>query len=280
MVQNKFGNATKNRNSGPKFNRPVNRESIGSHDTWLYGKHPVLAALQNHKRKVYQILVTKNSEVELKKFISDKNLSINPQLIKLTDNDHLNSLFSEGSIHQGLALKTSPVTVIDETEFLVKAAKIDKENLPPLLILDQLTDPHNIGAIIRSAVAFGVKHIVVTKRNFPENSPVAAKSSSGMIELVDLIAANNLNNFLLALKKVGYWSVGLDGEAKMSIEQIKDYSPLALVVGSEGAGIRQLLKTNCDLLAKINISPEVESLNASNAAAISMYQLFGNKILS
>ncbi len=267
-------NHHQNSKQNSRQNSGQNSESfLSSNQVCIYGKHPVFAALLNKKRKIYQILVSKNSEAELKQFIADKKINCDSHLIRITDNDHINSLLPIGSTHQGFVLKTSPINLISYNQFLDKIAGLEKENLPPILILDSLTDPHNIGAIIRSSVAFGFRNIVVTERNFPLNSPVIAKTASGMLETIDLIAAQNLNSFLADLKKLGYWSVGLDGEAKTDISASKNYHPIALVLGSEGEGIRRLVKENCDLLVKINIHPEVESLNASNAAAIAMYEV-------
>ncbi len=281
MKQSKFNSKPNYKpNQKPTHNKTNHRSSGQGLESFLlanqvcvYGKHPVLAALLNKKRKIYQILVSKNSEAELKKFIADNKINCDQNLIKIVDNDYINSLLPLGATHQGFVLKTSPITLVSYNQFLDKIAGCEKENLPPLLILDSLTDPHNIGAIIRSSVAFGFKNIVVTERNFPLNSPVIAKTASGMLEVVNLIAAQNLNSFLADLKKIGYWSVGLDGEAKTDISATKDYHPIALILGSEGEGIRRLVKENCDLLVKININQEVESLNASNAAAIAMYEI-------
>ncbi len=259
----------------PKTNhKPEN--FLSANQVCVFGKHPVFAALLNKKRKVYQILVSKNSEAELKEFIAKNKINCDSNLIRIVDIDSINSVLPLGSTHQGFVLKTSPISLTSYNQFLDKIAGIQKENLPPLLILDNLTDPHNIGAIIRSAVAFGFKNIVVNERHFPLSSPVIAKTASGMLEIVDLIAAQNLNNFLADIKKLGYWSLGLDGSAKADISEAKNYSPVALVLGSEGEGIRRLVKENCDLLVKINITKEVESLNASNAAAIVMYELSKN----
>ncbi len=259
----------KQKNKFPQ--RPQNE--LLANQVWVYGKHPVFAALLNSKRKIYQILITKNSEADLKLFIADKKINLNQNLIKIVDNDYLSGLFPFGSTHQGFALKTSPIAIIPYSQFLDKIKNLDKKNLPPLLILDNLTDPQNIGAMVRSAVAFGFKNIVITERNFPIHSAVIAKAASGMLEMVELIAAQNLNNFLADLKKLGYWSVGLDGFAKSSISEAKNYHPIAFVIGSEGEGIRRLVKENCDILVKIPMSGEVESLNASNAAAIAMYEI-------
>jgi 23S rRNA (guanosine2251-2'-O)-methyltransferase len=266
MKQNKTKKFTKNRSLNSSYSTQPNQNLI-------YGKHPVLSAILYRKRTIHKLFITKNSQSDFQKFITDNNIKFNDNLIKLVDNNYLNNLLFDAT-HQGFALEASPINPISQDQFLNKAKNLEKEDLPPILILDQLTDPHNIGAIIRSAAAFNVKYIAFTQRNFPTSSGIISKSSSGMIELVDFISVNNLNNFIKELKNLKYWSVGLDGEATMNIHQIKSYQPIALVLGSEGGGIRRLVKSNCDLLVKIATNSKVESLNVSNAAAISLYELF------
>ena len=244
-----------------------------SNQVLLYGKHPVFSALLNKRREIYQILITKNNQAELEKFLNQNKIKIPPALIKIIDNSYLDKVFLKTNFpvrppHQGFILKTSPLAIIDCDDFLS-----DKKSTPNLLILDNLTDPQNIGSIIRSAAAFGFNKICVNNRNFPFASPAISKASSGMLEMVDLIAYYNLNNFLKDLKKLGYWSVGLAGEAKDNLSKAKDFSPLALVIGSEGDGIRKLVKENCDLLVKIPMQEGVESLNVANATAITLYEL-------
>ncbi|MFT6077769.1 MAG: 23S rRNA (guanosine2251-2'-O)-methyltransferase [Rickettsiales bacterium] len=247
--------------------------SLPSNQVFVYGKHPVFAALLNDKRKIHQILITRNNEEDLRNFLKEKKVSLSPELIKVVEKDYFHDLFPSSATHQGFALKTSPIELISSNQFLDQTKKIAKENRPALLILDNLTDTQNIGAIIRSSAAFGFANIAVLSRNFPIQSPIIAKASSGVLEVVNLIDVQNLNNFLSELKKLDYWSIGLAGEAKLNIGKAKDYHPKALVVGSEGDGIRKLVKENCDLLVKIPMSGNVESLNASNAAAIAMYEL-------
>ncbi|MFT7086908.1 MAG: 23S rRNA (guanosine2251-2'-O)-methyltransferase [Rickettsiales bacterium] len=246
---------------------------LSDNQAFIYGKHPVFAALLNSKRKVHQILITKNNETDLKNFLAEKKINLNLELIKIVEKDYIFDLFPNGSTHQGFVLKTSAINIIPSQQFLDKISKLEKENRPNLLILDNLTDPQNIGSIIRSAAAFGFTNIAVTARNFPVSSPIIAKASSGMIEIVDLINTDNLNNFLRDLKKLDYWSIGLAGESRINVDKAKEYKPAALVVGSEGDGIRKLVKENCDLLVKIPMNSDVESLNASNAAAIAMYEI-------
>lgn len=252
--------------------KSTSQNRLPSGQVYLYGRHPVLSAILNPKRKIYQILVTKNNEADLKKFAADNRLSLN-SFIKIVDNEYIGNLFPHGSTHQGFALITSILNPISYNQFLDKIENLSSKDFPKLLVLDSLTDPQNIGAIIRSAAAFGFNNIVILDRNFPLMSPVLAKASSGMIEVVNLISIANLNNFLADIKKIGYWSVGLAGEAREDVSKVREYSPIALVVGSEGDGIRKLVKENCDLLVKIPMKENVESLNASTAAAIAMYEI-------
>jgi 23S rRNA (guanosine2251-2'-O)-methyltransferase len=265
-------------------NYPDNKGKDGS--LWICGKHPVFTILLKARRKIFTIFVTNSSKIILQEFLAKNNLLAKYQsLIKLTDNDHLRQLAGD-EIHQGLAINCSYLKLSSQNDFLTEIydlkSKFSNESkqptLPAILIMDQLKDPHNIGAIIRSAVAFGVTKVVFLEHNFPKESAVMSKSSSGMIEFVDLILISSLNNFIEKLKAVGYWCIGLDGAGSTLISEIIDYQNIALIIGSEGDGMRQLVKKNCDIVAKINLSKEVESLNASAAASIALYQLFGKKL--
>jgi 23S rRNA (guanosine2251-2'-O)-methyltransferase len=262
MKQNKFNKPN------PKYN-----DFLSANQVLIYGKHPVFAALLNKNRKIYQILTTKNSQTELENFITNNKIINYQSIVKISDNDYINSILPQGSTHQGLVLKSSPTQTIPYQQFFDQINNFLPKDFPKLLILDNLTDPHNIGAIIRSAVAFGFKNIAVSKRNFPLDSPIIAKSACGMLEITQLIVFSNLNNFLANLKKIGYWRIGLDGDAKADINIAKNYQPIALVLGGESEGIHKLVKENCDLLIKISVNQEVESLNVSNAAAIAMYEI-------
>ena len=256
-------------------NNNFSTKSNNSDQNWIYGKHPVLAVILKQKRKLYKILLTQKSSGELDQELAKNKIKLDPSLIYIVDNNFITSNLPENAVHQGFAIKAAAMPIIQEDDFILEISKKEKNELPPILILDQLTDPHNIGAIIRSSVAFGVTNIVIPKHNFPRESGVMNKASSGMIEMADLIMASNINNFMNDLKKAGYWCIGLAGEAKETLSKAKEFNSIALVIGSEGDGIRELVKKNCDLLVKIPMSAEVESLNASNAAAISLYELFG-----
>ncbi len=239
---------------------------------WLYGKHAIFGALGHKKRKVFEILATRNSIAELEKFL--KNNSLTNLKPKLVDNNQIEKFVGQNQVHQGLAMLCSKLTIKTQNDLLEELYKIDdKNNLPNLLFLDQISDPHNVGAIIRSAAAFGVKKIIFPEHNCPKENATIVKTSAGTIDIVDLVAVVNFSNLFEKLKKIGYWCIGLDGSAKTLISEIKDYKNIALVIGSEGDGIRDLVKKNCDVLAKITIDKEVESLNASVAASLALYEL-------
>ncbi len=263
-----------NKSGSLKSVKSSNQNNIASHvpknQIWIYGKHPVKEVLLNKKRKVFKILITKNNQVELENFIKENNLKIDKSNIFIVSGEDISINFTSKIIHQGFAILCSVLHCITDNEFL---ANIKKDNLENILILDQLTDPHNIGAIIRSAISFGVKNIVLLKQSFSGENATICKSSSGTIENANIILAGNLNNFILKLKYHGYWVAGLDGSGKNSFDDVKLHDNICLIIGNEGSGIRQLVKKNCDLLLKIPISDKVESLNASNAACIALWEI-------
>lgn len=240
----------------------------------IYGKHPVLLALKNQRRKFYKIY-TSNID-ELKRYLNNNHMVNINNLIEYKNNNDLNKLFKEEINHQGYVALVSPIEKINDDDFIEKCEKCKKNNekLPRLLILDQLTDPHNVGAIMRTAAAFNVKYVIITKYNSPKESATILKTSAGMSEILNIVEVININKTIEKLKTIGYFIVGLAGEGKENIKNIRNGDDLCLVVGNEGNGIRRLVKKNCDILCKINIAREVESLNASVATAIAIYQLW------
>jgi 23S rRNA (guanosine2251-2'-O)-methyltransferase len=230
---------------------------------FLFGKHAALAALANPMRKVKRVLVTKNTLSELgeKAFGKHQNISI-------SDAQRIESMLPAGSVHQGIAVEVSPLNQPSLAQWLGECAN------KPVLLLDQVTDPHNVGAILRSAAAFDAGCVVQTDRSAPGESGVMAKSASGALEIVPLISVGNLSQALETLKKAGYWTAGLDGEAKESIAEAKLDNKTALVLGAEGRGLRRLTAERCDFLVKLPMSGKMESLNVSNAAAIALYDLY------
>lgn len=271
----------KNKKTKNLTNRPSNKSrgsfspQLPDSELWLCGKHPIFSILQKKRRKIFEILVTQNSIGELEKFLQKNNLSNLAPLIKLCDNEKLESIFGKSQLHQGLAVRCSRLMTKNQNDLLIELQKIadDEKPLPTLILLDQISDPHNIGAIIRSAVSFGVTRIIFCEHNSPKENATIVKSSAGTIENADLFVVTNFSNLFEKLKKIGYWCIGLAGEGTAPLGKIKEYKNIALVVGSEGDGIRDLVKKNCDLLTRIEIDSEVESLNASVAAAIALYEL-------
>lgn len=254
-------------------NNKHGHHSTQSKDVWLCGKHPIFSILQKKRRKIFTILATKNSISELENFLQKNSLFHLKPLIKLSDNQQIESLIGHDTTHQGLAINCSKLPIKTQNDLLEELYAIDGTLLPTLLLLDQISDPQNVGAIIRSAASFGVKKIIFCEYNSAKETSAMVKASAGTIESVDLFMVTNFNNLIEKLKKIDYWCIGLDGSGTAEISTIKDYRNIALIIGSEGNGIRDLVKKNCDILAKIKIDKGVESLNASVAASIALYEL-------
>lgn len=229
----------------------------------LYGKHAALAAVANPMRKIKRVLATKQTQAECSKSLSSvKNIA-------LIDAQKLEALLPPGSVHQGIAVECEPLNQPSLQEWLSSSPAAQG-----VVILDQVTDPHNVGAILRSAAAFGMGAVITLERNAAQESGVMAKAASGALEIVPLISVGNLAQAIEQLKKAGYWIYGLDGEVKETIGQQKFDAKTALVLGAEGRGLRRLTAEHCDFLVKIPISGQMESLNVSNAAAVAMYEMF------
>lgn len=226
---------------------------------FLFGTHAALAALANPMRKIKRVLVTKQTADELGGKIKAPSL---------VDAKKLESMLPSGAVHQGIAVECELLAQPSLQEWLARG-----EN-KPVLVLDQVTDPHNVGAMLRSAAAFNIGAVIATDRHAPIETGVMAKSASGAMEVVPYIMVGNLVQAIEGLKKAGYWVYGMDGEAKQSLHEIKFDPKTAIVMGAEGKGLRRLTGEHCDMLLKLPISNHMESLNVSNAAAIAMYELF------
>lgn len=234
---------------------------------WLYGKHAVLAALENPMRKIKRLMVTKRSHDQYHAALTEihlKHRALNPEIVTI---DVFDKNLPSDSVHQGIALLTAALP----DNHLDIACSILPDQKNTILIMDQVTDPHNVGAIIRSAAAFGVRAIITTDRHAPPESGTLAKSASGALEVLPWVRVTNLSRALDQLADMGYWRVGLDGHAKTDIRNADYGDNIALVLGAEGKGIRKGTADHCDGLVKLPISRTVESLNVSNAAAIALY---------
>jgi 23S rRNA (guanosine2251-2'-O)-methyltransferase len=170
------------------------------------------------------------------------------------------------AVHQGLALMVAPL----EPVFLDEVLRGDQ----PLLVLDQVTDPHNLGAMLRSAAAFNAAAVILTKDHSAPETAVVAKAASGGLDIVPRVVVTNLASALREIKEAGYWVAGLSGDAKQTIREAKLNRKTALVLGAEGKGLRRLTAESCDVLVRLPMSERMESLNVSNAAAIALYSVF------
>lgn len=224
----------------------------------LYGLHTVRAALGNKERQIVKLSVTLNALARLD-IGSAEEQSFPVEMVSPQDID---KVLGPDAIHQGVMLETKPLPV--------KKLGALKDS-PLILVLDQVTDPHNVGAIMRSAVAFNAGAVITTMRHSPTESGVLAKSASGALEMIPYIQITNLADALEELHKLGFHSVGLDSEGPAPIEQSFSGKKVALVLGAEGKGLRQKTRDTVSTLARLDMPGEIKSLNVSNAAAIALY---------
>ncbi|HEX3916390.1 MAG TPA: 23S rRNA (guanosine(2251)-2'-O)-methyltransferase RlmB [Caulobacteraceae bacterium] len=239
--------------------RPQRRGSSPSSD-WLWGWHPVLAALSNPARgKPRRLVATAERAKELAQRF--------PALAapEIADAAAIAHLLPSGASHQGVALKPEPLAALTLAELASPAAGV-------LVMLDQVTDPQNVGAVFRSAAAFGARGVIVQDRHAPPFTGVLAKAAAGALDAVAHARVVNLARALDDLADLGWRAVGLAGDAPETLEQVLDGRPTVLVLGSEGEGLRRLVGEHCDTLARIPMPGGFESLNVSNAAAIALYE--------
>lgn len=228
----------------------------------IYGRHAVFTALKNPKRQVSKILCTKETAQEIQ-----EHFSILPQIV---DRKEIDKKLPPEAVHQGFALFCSRLPTYNIEDIINMAKEKDRCHI---LILDKVTDPQNIGAIIRSAVAFNTLALIVQDKNSPFESGAMVKASAGMIEHLPIARVTNLSRAIEQLKKAGFWTVGMDGYANNTIDQLDKTGKTAIIMGSEGKGMRRLVEENCDISVKLPISPLTESLNVATAAAIALYEI-------
>jgi 23S rRNA (guanosine2251-2'-O)-methyltransferase len=225
---------------------------------YLYGLHTVRAALDNPARHNVKLSATQNALARLE-IENPEALGFPVEIVSPQDID---KVLGPDAIHQGLMLETKPLPV--------RRLEALKDS-PLLLVLDQVTDPHNVGAIMRSAVAFDAGAVITTQRHSPTESGVMAKSASGALELIPYIQITNLADALGELHKLGFFSIGLDSEGPAPLEGTFSGQKVALVLGAEGKGLRQKTRETVNALARLDMPGAIKSLNVSNAAAIAMY---------
>jgi 23S rRNA (guanosine2251-2'-O)-methyltransferase len=225
---------------------------------WLYGVHPVAAALANPQRKVLRLLATDNARQRLEGMGAAIAIPI-----EATTPKELGRLLGEEAVHQGLALEVEPLPSPGMKDLAADARLV--------LFLDQVTDPHNVGAILRSAAAMAADAVVVTARHSPAETGVLAKSASGALDIIPLVVVTNLALALEEIGEAGFERIGLDADGPEILEDVFSSDRLALVVGAEGKGLRQRTRQTCNRLARLDLPGELRSLNVSNAAALALY---------
>jgi 23S rRNA (guanosine2251-2'-O)-methyltransferase len=241
-----------------RFQR-ARREELSPDDgiTVLYGWHTVTAALQNPQRRIRKFLVTDNAARRL----ADEGIAstVAPEIVRPSQ---IADRLMPDALHQGLYLEADPLPAPPVEE-------IPRQGI--VLVLDQITDPHNVGAIFRTAAAFAVTAIVTTQRHSPEASGVLAKAASGALEHVPLVVVQNLGRALGTLKERDFLLVGLDSNGDADLTAIPLKAPVALVLGAEGKGLRQLTRATCHHVARLDLPGAIKSLNVSNATALALY---------
>src|SRR5262245_30502438 len=237
------------------------RRPAGEGPAILYGWHTVKAALENPARRIRRLYATENA---VRRLADDGvALAVKPELVRP---DAIAARLGPDAVHQGLLAEADP---------LPSPALEDIAADGIVLVLDQITDPHNVGAILRTAAGFAVAAVVTTARHSPEATGVLAKSASGALEYVPIATVPNLARALAALQERGFLVVGLDSAGERDLGAIALRAPIALVLGAEGKGLRQLTRTTCDAVARLDLPGKIKSLNVSNAAALALYVATG-----
>ena len=251
--------------------------SQAGHGVWLYGTHAVRAALANPRRQCHRLLIA--SKATLETLSGEISATATACPTEIATREALEAVLPEGAVHQGIALLAAPLTPPDFEDI-----RADEAPDSLVLVLDQVTDPRNLGAILRSAAAFSASAVIVQDRHAPQMTGAAAKAASGAAELLPPVRVTNIARSLDQLAAAGFWRLGLDGGADRLLEAARPkagWGRTALVLGAEGKGLRPLVANSCDELVRIAIADgggpaenrHVDSLNVATAAAVAMYEL-------
>ena len=236
---------------------PKQRYNPDDGPVYLYGLHTVRAALDNPGRVKKALLATSNALLRLRETGDLGKVNVTETTPK-----ELDRLLGTDAVHQGVALEVDPVS---------RFGLDDINPLKLVVVLDQITDPHNVGAILRTACAFGADAVITTARHSPRETGVMAKSASGALDLVPMIEVRNLGDALEKLKNRGMLVLGFDSESEQPLRPRSGDQPLAIVMGAEGKGLRQRTRELCDEMVKLDMPGPIKSLNVSNAAAIALF---------
>ena len=258
------------------------RHASGETPIWLYGAHTVIEALANPRRRCRRLLLGPEAAQRHGPRIDAllaarraRDPAEAPSLEAVAQGDIARNL-PEGAVHQGLALLARPLAQPDLRAVLAgPGTRGAAEGRVVIVVLDQVTDPQNVGAVLRSAAAFGARALITTRRHAPPESGSLAKAASGALEHVPYLQVGNLARALETLKTAGFWCLGLSGEAEQALAEADPGGALALVLGAEDTGLRRLTREACDVRARLPTRPPIDALNVSNAAAAALYELLG-----
>ncbi|CAA7626137.1 23S rRNA (guanosine(2251)-2'-O)-methyltransferase RlmB [Magnetospirillum sp. UT-4] len=263
------------RDKAPPAAAERGRERPSGNLFWLFGVHAVLAALRNPRRKVVRLALTPEAARAHAAALAEARALRPLPAEEATERRDLDHALPPGAVHQGIAalVEPLPIPAIEDIAGLAEG-----RDHAVVVVLDQVTDPHNVGAILRSAAAFGALAVVVPDRHSPEETGTLAKSASGALERLPLVRVTNVVRAIEDLKAAGFWVAGLAGEAPRTLAEEKLSGRVALVMGAEGEGLRRLTREHCDYLVRLPMTGAVESLNVSNAAAVALYELVRERL--
>jgi len=237
----------------------------------LFGLHAVREAWINPKRHIHNLYISNNALDQFDDALQKaQSLGLKRPAPQITDKQILDNVTPTGSVHQGIGLNCQNLAETDIQDIIIAESHKDKS---VLVMLDQVTDPHNVGAIIRSCAAFGCGGIIMQKKHAPDIKGVLAKTACGGVEHVPIASETNLTRSLEALQEAGYFAIGLDERGEKTIAELQSYPKTVLVLGAEGDGLRRLVREQCDLLVRLPTQEPIASLNVSNAAAVALYAL-------
>ena len=244
---------------------------------WIYGRHAVRAALTNPERRWYRLVSLPNHQPEAQALVSTAQARRIGEgaLLEVLDHQGFLRILPDGAVHQGLALAVEPLAEADIDGLLQLADRVDHRRV--VIILDRVSDPQNLGAVLRSVAAFGALGVVLAARGAPPVTGALAKAASGALESVPLSRVVNLARTLDELKEAGFWVCGLEEGAPQLLTALDLGARVALVLGSEGGGLRRLVRERCDYLARLPTRAEHPTLNLSNAAAVALYELLARQ---
>ena len=263
-----------------KSSRRGRKETDGA--VWLYGGHAVLAAIRNKSREIQRLILSPAGRGTFEAVLTEAlaaraEVAPAPSAETLATQGFERAL-PQGAVHQGIAALCKPLPEYGLEALQIKPGETGSGTRRPVVILDQVTDPQNVGAVLRSAAVFGARAVVTTERHAPGVTGALAKAASGALETLPYIRVINLVRAMAEMRDMGFWLVGLDAGAEAPLSQAKSNGATALVLGAEGKGLRRLTAENCDALARLPLAPDaveagIDSLNVSAAAAVALYEL-------